>query len=150
MKKLQYILFLLVISINSESYTATTSGAVEQDGCSTKKTQIMKPEFPPADVSGYVVVNFNINEKGSLEKIRAGESMCVIVSKRNKSAEMKSCGIFKRYAVNAARFLKYKPPLNTKNEACSLQGIKHRYTFYHDKSELIENTLNEHFLSKSQ
>ena len=149
MKKFKFILSLIIISINSESSIATTSGIVEQGDCSTKKIQIMKPEFPPAAVSGYVVVNFTINESGALENIRAGESMCVLVSKRNKSAEMKSCGIFKRYAINAAHFLKYNPPLNSKKEACSLQGVEHRYTFYHEKSDLIENTLKEHFLSKN-
>jgi len=72
--------------------------------------------------------------------------MCVRVNRKDRSTKIKECGIFKRYAVNAAHFLKYAPPQKKDGGACTLKN-SHRYTFFHEDSEIIVDALKQHFSS---
>ena len=142
MKKMNLLLAFLMLG----SPNILAAKAVGSDDCSTKKIQVMKPEFPPAAISGYAVVHFEIKEDGTTRNITAGESMCVRVNRKNRSTKIKECGIFKRYAVNAAHFLKYAPPQKKDGGACTLKN-SHRYTFFHEDSEIIVDALKQHFSS---
>ena len=60
MNKINLLLAFLVLG----SLNILAAKAVGSDDCSTKKIQVMKPEFPPAVISGYAVVHFEIKEDG--------------------------------------------------------------------------------------
>ena len=63
---IKIILLLAFLMLGSPNISAAKT--VGPDECSTKKIQVMKPEFPPAAISGYAIVHFEIKEDGKIIK----------------------------------------------------------------------------------
>jgi hypothetical protein len=123
-KLFHFVIFLLTASINIQAKV------IENDeGCTTKKLQIMKPTFPSTDYQGYGVVTFNINENGSVSRVRAKESQCAISRNSDGSIKFKSCPFFKKSLVDAAKYLKYSPPVTKDGTSCTFSTHFHRYTY---------------------
>jgi hypothetical protein len=97
--------------------------------CLSKKTQIMLPEYPNTNYQGYAVVSFDVNEMGELINIEAIESKCAISRNENGSIKFKKCPFFKTNSVQAAKFMKYKEPINTNGSSCMLKNQTHRFTY---------------------
>jgi hypothetical protein len=97
--------------------------------CLSKKTQIMLPEYPNTNYQGYAVVSFDVNEMGELINIEAIESKCAISRNENGSIKFKKCPFFKTNSVQAAKFMKYKEPINTNGSSCVLKNQTHRFTY---------------------
>ena len=87
MKKL-IVAFLAIVS-----FSANTS-VIEQDGCSTKLKQVMRPEYPAVKISGYAIVNFDIKADGRVENIKSHKSMCLRHNRKDDTYSFKSCGAF--------------------------------------------------------
>ena len=97
--------------------------------CLSKKTQIMLPEYPNTNYQGYAVVSFDVNELGELINIEAIESKCAISRNDDGSIKFKKCPFFKTNSVQAAKFMKYKEPINTNGSSCVLKNQTHRFTY---------------------
>ena len=97
--------------------------------CSSKKIQVMLPEYPNTNYQGYAVVNFDVNEMGELINIVAIESKCAVSRKEDGSIKFKNCPFFKTNSVQAAKYIKYKSPLNNSGESCVLKNQTHRFTY---------------------
>ena len=70
----------------------------------------MKPTHPDTGYQGFATVKFNINKKGLPKKIKAIRSVCAVGRDENGKIILKDCPFFKSNAVNAAKYLRYKPP----------------------------------------
>jgi hypothetical protein len=121
---LYFFIFLLITPLNIQAKIVKNS-----EGCVTKKLQIMKPTFPSTDYQGYGIVTFNIKENGSVSKVRAKESQCAVSRNSDGSIKFKSCPFFKKSSVDAAKYLKYKPPLTEDGNPCILSSHEYRYTY---------------------
>jgi len=97
--------------------------------CSSKKIQVMLPEYPNTNYQGYAVVNFDVNEMGELINIEAIESKCAISRNEDGSIKFKKCPFFKTNSVQAAKFMKYKEPINPNGSSCVLKNQNHRFTY---------------------
>jgi hypothetical protein len=118
--KISTILCILFVSFLSADNT---------NECLSKKTQIMLPEYPNTNYQGYAVVSFDVNEMGELINIEAIESKCAISRNENGSIKFKKCPFFKTNSVQAAKFMKYKEPINTNGSSCVLKNQTHRFTY---------------------
>ena len=116
------LLFIFSFSIEAKNIT-------NDQGCTTKKIQLMKPSYPATDFQGYGVVTFTINENGSVSKVRSKESECAISRNDDGSIKFKSCPFFKKSSVDAAKYLKYQPPVNENGESCTFERHPYRYTY---------------------
>ena len=97
--------------------------------CSSKKIQVMLPEYPNTNYQGYAVVNFDVNEAGELTNIVAIKSKCAVSRNEDGSIKFKNCPFFKTNSVQAAKYIKYKSPLNNSGESCVLKNQTHRFTY---------------------
>jgi hypothetical protein len=97
--------------------------------CLSKKTQIMLPEYPNTNYQGYAVVSFDVNELGELINIEAIESKCVVSRNEDGSIKFKKCPFFKTNSVQAAKFMKYKEPINPSGDSCVFKNQTHRFTY---------------------
>ena len=79
-------IFFILISSNIDAKIITND-----EGCSTKKLQIMKPTYPATDFQGYGLVTFNIKENGRVSKVRAKDSQCAVSRNPDGSIKFKSC-----------------------------------------------------------
>ena len=120
-----FLLFIsfYVVSIDLESYETST------DECISKKLQIMMPEYPYTTYQGYALVNFDVNEEGNLKNISAVESKCAISRNDDGSIEFRKCPFFKTNSIQAAKYIKYSPPVDTSGNPCTLKNQSHRYTY---------------------
>jgi hypothetical protein len=116
------LLFIFTFSIEAKNIT-------NDQGCTTKKIQLMKPSYPATDFQGYGVVTFNINENGSVSKVRSVKSECAISRNDDGSIQFKTCPFFKKSSVDAAKYLKYQPPVNENGESCTFESHPYRYTY---------------------
>ena len=103
--------------------------AENTNGCSSKKIQVMLPEYPNTNYQGYAVVNFDVNKMGELINIVATESKCAVSRNEDGSIKFKKCPFFKTNSVQAAKYIKYKSPLNNFGESCVLTNQTHRFTY---------------------
>ena len=117
------LVFILAISINVASFEDT------QKECFSKKLQIMMPEYPYTNYQGYALINFDVNEEGNLKNISAVESKCAISRKDDGSIEFRKCPFFKTNSIQAAKYIKYSPPVDTYGNPCTLKNQSHRYTY---------------------
>ena len=101
--------------------------------CTAKKIQTMKASFPAAKISGYSVVEFDVGKDGDIKKPKVIVSKCLLKNKKTNNREFQDCGIFKYDSINAARFIKYSNPTNSKGMPCELKNQKHEYTFLYDR-----------------
>jgi len=118
--KISTILCILFVSFLSADNT---------NECLSKKTQIMLPEYPNTNYQGYAVVSFDVNEMGELINIEAIESKCAISRNEDGSIKFKKCPFFKTNSVQAAKFMKYKEPINLNGSSCVLKNQTHRFTY---------------------
>jgi len=117
-------IFFILISSNIDAKIITND-----EGCSTKKLQIMKPTYPATDFQGYGLVTFNIKENGRVSKVRAKDSQCAVSRNPDGSIKFKSCPFFKKSSVDAAKYLKYSPPVDQDGNACSFEAHPYRYSY---------------------
>ena len=117
---MSFLLCILFVSFLSADNT---------NECLSKKVQIMLPEYPNTNYQGYAVVSFDVNEMGELINIEAIESKCAISRNENGSIKFKKCPFFKTNSVQAAKFMKYKEPINTNGSSCMLKNQTHRFTY---------------------
>ena len=97
--------------------------------CSSKKIQVMLPEYPNTNYQGYAVVSYDVNEMGELINIEAIESKCVISRNEDGSIKFKKCPFFKTNSVQAAKYIKYRSPINSDGNSCVLKNQTHRFTY---------------------
>ena len=89
----------------------------------------MLPEYPNTNYQGYAVVNFDVNEAGELTNIVATKSKCAVSRNEDGSIKFKNCPFFKTNSVQAAKFMKYKEPINPNGNSCVLKNQTHRFTY---------------------
>ena len=89
----------------------------------------MLPEYPNTNYQGYAVVNFDVNEAGELTNIVATKSKCAVSRNEDGSIKFKNCPFFKTNSVQAAKYMKYKEPINTNGTSCVLKNQTHRFTY---------------------
>ena len=123
-------IFLLTFSLSSIS---------SDKECFAKKVQIMKPEYPAADISGFNTISFDVDKNGLLKNIRSIEGKCFLKNKQ-KEYEFRSCGLFKKYAIAAATSFRYSKPINKNGESCVMKNQTHRFTFIKNNSEKTIST----------
>lgn len=128
MKKL-IVAFLAIVS-----FSANTS-VIEQDGCSTKLKQVMRPEYPAVKISGYAIVNFDIKTDGGVENIKSHKSMCLRHNRKDDTYSFKSCGVFISKAIAATPYMEFKPPIDINGNACAIKNKKHLYRFMAIKND---------------
>ena len=87
------------------------------------------PEYPYTTYQGYALVNFDVNEEGNLKNISAIESKCAISRNADGSIEFRKCPFFKTNSIQAAKYIKYSPPVDTSGNPCTLKNQSHRYTY---------------------
>ena len=121
-------LFLLFLSFNAVSIDLE-SNVTNTDECISKKLQIMMPEYPYTTYQGYALINFDVNEEGNLKNISAVESKYAISRNDDGSIEFRKCPFFKTNSIQAAKYIKYSPPVDTSGNPCTLKNQSHRYTF---------------------
>ena len=130
MKK-SIVAFLAIVS-----FSANTS-AIEQDGCSTKLKQVMRPEYPAVKISGYAIVNFDIKTNGRVESIKSHKSMCLRYNRKDDTHSFKSCGVFISKAIAATPYMEFKPPIDKDGNACSIKNKKHLYRFMTNRNDKV-------------
>jgi len=104
----------------------------DESGCSAKKLQIMKPDYPGTPqipYQGYSIVSFDIKKDGLVNNIKTTESQCVISRKEDGSILFKKCPYFKKISYTAARYIKYSPPIMQDGSSCSIKDQEHRFSF---------------------
>ena len=89
----------------------------------------MLPEYPNTNYQGYAVVAFDVNQIGELINIVAVESKCAVSRNKDGSIKFKNCPFFKTNSVQAAKYIKYKKPLNTSGEPCVIENQTHRFIY---------------------
>lgn len=104
-----------------------------EEMCIAKKVQTMKALFPAVKISGYSIVEFDVDIAGNIKKPKVIVSKCLLKNKKTKNKEFQDCGVFKYESINAAKFIKYSKPVNSKGKPCELKNQKHEYTFLYDR-----------------
>ena len=107
--------------------SSSVSAAIIEDDCSTRKIK-KKPEYPYTTFQGYLIV-CSINNDGSASNIKVAESKCAVSRGDDGSINFKSCPFFKKVSVDAAKYLKFLPPKDSNDNACSIKKHSHRYTY---------------------
>ncbi len=74
-------------------------------------------------ISGYVTVEFNVNEEGTTEEINVVESKC-----SERGGTYKNCSTFNSSSLRAAAKMKYVPLL-VNEVPTKVLGIRHKFTF---------------------
>ena len=99
------------------------------NNCSAKMVQVMKPLHPNTNYQGFAVVQFNIDKNGNPKKIRAISSECAIKRDKKGKIVLKKCPFFKSNAVNAAKYIKYDPPVDGSGNSCEVNNKTFEYKF---------------------
>ena len=89
----------------------------------------MKPTYPRTNYQGFGTVQFTIDKAGQVKNVKAVESLCAIGRDENGKIQLKKCPFFKANSVGAAKYIKYKPPLDQNGNACEISGKVHRYKY---------------------
>ena len=118
--------FLFITSLSFESMT-------DNQECIARKIQLMKPLFPSVNVSGYTIIEFDVNENGKVMKPRSKESKCLLLNKKTGQKEFKDCGVFIYESIAASRYIKFSKPINSDGKSCRLQNQQHKFTFINKK-----------------
>ena len=80
----------------------------------------MKPAHPDTSYQGFAVVKFNVDTSGKPKNIKAINSECAIKRDKEGNIVLKRCPFFKSSAVNAAKFIRFNPPIDSKGNSCEL------------------------------
>ena len=94
-------LFFTIITFSSLSFSNLV---VDENGCTTKMVQVMKPEYPRANYQGYAIIQFDINVDGSVSNNKVRESMCALSRDKEGNIIFKKCPYFKSKAVSAVSY----------------------------------------------
>ena len=122
MKHILLFIFIFTLSIDAKVI-------IDEFGCETYLKQIMKPEYPLTDHQGYSIIGFDINSMGDIENTRIVESMCVTKRDNNGDILFRKCPFFINKSLIAAKYIKFKPPINKNKSSCEIRDHRHRYTF---------------------
>ena len=123
MKLLLPFLFFFIFSF--ELY----SSEINSEECYAKKLQIMMPEYPYTTYQGYALISFDVDEMGNLQNIFPVESKCAVSRNDDGSIEFRKCPFFKTNSIQAAKYIKYSPPVDTSGNPCTLKNQSHTYTY---------------------
>ena len=116
---------ILSISIFSFNYSLYA----EDNNCSSKMVQVMKPTHPDTNYQGYAVVQFNVDKQGIPKNIKAISSSCATTRDSNDKIVLKTCPFFKTNAVNATKYMRFNPPIDNDGNLCEMVNITHEYKF---------------------
>lgn len=132
------ILFISIFSFNYSLYA-------EDNNCSSKMVQVMKPTHPDTNYQGYAVVQFNVDKQGIPKNIKAISSSCATTRDSNDKIVLKTCPFFKTNAVNATKYMRFNPPIDNDGNLCEMVNITHEYKFsiYNFKLEYDDFFLRE-------
>ena len=114
---------LILIFFTNLAYTDIT------DSCYTKMTQIMKPSYPRTNYQGYAEVVFNINKSGKVTNVKTISSQCAVGRDEDKNIILKNCPYFKASSVSAAKYIRFKPPIDKSGNQCEILNRTHRYKY---------------------
>lgn len=143
MKNFIAISCILIASIGSHA-----SNIIEENGCSTKLKQVMRPEYPAARISGYAQVKFDIKENGEVENISSHKSMCLRHNRKEDTYSFKRCGIFITNSIAATYYMEFKPPVDEGGNACSIKNKKHLYRFMSVRNDKVIHAFEKEFLEE--
>ena len=120
---MNYLLLIIVFFLLNHTLYA------EENDCSSQMTQVMKPAHPDTSYQGFAVVKFNIDTSGKPKNIKAINSECAIKRDKEGNIVLKRCPFFKSSAVNAAKFIRFNPPIDSKGNSCELTNKTYEYKF---------------------
>lgn len=115
--------------IKANQYNAIKLKEARETGEAPKLLPIFNitPVYPrraaERGISGYVTVEFNVNEEGTTEEINVVESKC-----SERGGTYKNCSTFNSSAMRAAAKMKYVPLL-VNEVPTKVLGIRHKFTF---------------------
>ena len=92
----------------------------EDSDCSSQMIQVMKPLHPDTSYQGFAVVKFNVDVNGKPKNIKAINSECAIKRDKEGNIVLKRCPFFKSNAVNAAKFIRFNPPVDSNGDSCDI------------------------------
>ena len=120
---MNYLLLIIVSFLLNHTLYA------EENDCSSQMIQVMKPAHPDTSYQGFAVVKFNIDTSGKPKNIKAINSECAIKRDKEGNIVLKRCPFFKSSAVNAAKFIRFNPPIDSKGNSCELTNQTYEYKF---------------------
>ncbi|EJP74022.1 MAG: polyphosphate kinase 2 [SAR86 cluster bacterium SAR86B] len=124
----KYMVAILILTFSANIFST-------EKECKAKKIQLMKPLFPSVNVSGYTIIEFDVDQNGKIQKPRSIESKCLLQKRGSDDKEFKNCGVFIYESIAASRYIKYTQPTNSKGSTCSLKNETHKYTFINRRSD---------------
>ena len=83
----KYMVAILILTFSANILS------IEKE-CKAKKIQLMKPLFPSVNVSGYTIIEFDVDQNGKIQKPRSIESKCLLQKRGSDDKEFKNCGVF--------------------------------------------------------
>ena len=101
----------------------------EASDCSSQMIQVMKPQHPDTSYQGFAVVKFNVDVNGKPKNIKAINSECAIKRDKEGNIILKRCPFFKASAVNAAKFIRFNPPVDSNGDSCEITNRTFEYKF---------------------
>ena len=108
------------------SFNLLVAGDID---CTAKKIQIMKPLYPYASYQGYAIINYDVEEDGSVSNVKAIDSQCAMSRNEDGTIKFKKCPFFKSKSVEAGTLIKYTAPKTSSGDSCTLKNETHRYIF---------------------
>ena len=119
------------------------------NNCFTKMVQVMKPLHPNTNYQGFAVVQFNIDKNGNPKKIRAINSECAIKRDKKGKIVLKKCPFFKSNAVNAAKYIKYDPPVDENGNSCEVKNktFEYKFSLYNIQLEYDDFFIRDDFIT---
>ena len=97
--------------------------------CSTQMIQVMKPMHPDTTYQGFATVRFDVDTNGNLKNIKSISSECAVGRDDDEKIILKKCPFFKSNSVNAARYIKFKPPTDSNGNSCEVYNRTFEYKF---------------------
>ena len=112
--------------------------------------QVMKPSHPDTSYQGFAVVRFDITSKGNTKNIKAISSECAIGRDDKEKIILKKCPFFKSSAVNAAKYIKFKPPLDSNGNSCEIlnRTFEYKFSLYNVELEYDDFLIRDDFKKK--
>ena len=126
LKKYVSFVFILIFSLN---------GISSNSQCVAKKIQVMKPLFPAVNISGYSIIEFDVDTEGSIVSPRSIETKCLLNIRGSDEKEFRDCGAFIYESIAASRYIKYSRPTDSQNKECKLKNQQHKFTFIRSKKD---------------
>ena len=119
----------IILCLVSLSFFTNFLHSELSNNCYTKMTQIMKPTYPRTNYQGYAEVVFNINKSGKVTNVKTISSQCAVGRDEDKNIILKNCPYFKASSVSAAKYIRFKPPIDKSGNQCEILNRTHRYKY---------------------